>query len=262
MRNLATALSLLLVLGACGGGGGSTPPPSEPDGPDPQLVATILGSCGADDVGQALSLQDLLLDLFGGGTTTPDFAVTGTSILNASFSWSLDLDNDQQSDFIGTTQFKDANGTPTIPISSVQDLLAALGGDLSALAQLLQQAPAGTQITTTYGGSPAQLPSTSISGDVTIVLGEGGTLSSSSGSYGSQTGTACTAAINWTDLDVSTVATGGRPTGVMDVAATSPANSLDGTLTLDGDDTAVLEVSVDEAEPVSYTLDLTTGQIS
>lgn len=261
MRNLTTALSLLFLMGACGGGG-SAPVPSEPAGPDPQLVATILGSCGADDVGQALNLQELLLDLFGAGASAPDFAVTSTSILNASFSWSLDLDNDQQSDFIGTTQFKDANGTPTIPISSVSDLLAALGGDLTALAQLLQQAPAGTQITTTFGGSPAQLPSTSISGDVTIVLGEGGTLSSSSGSYGSQTGTACTAAIDWADLDVSTVATGGRPTGVVDIAATSPTNSLDGTLTLDGDDTAVLDVSVDGAAPVTYTLDLATGQVS
>lgn len=261
MRLLASALSLFLVLGACGGGGGATAP-AEPAGPDPQLVTTILGSCGADDVGQALDLQALLLDLFGGGAAAPDFAITGTSILNASFSWSLDLDDDQQSDFIGTTQFKDAGGNPTIPISSVQDLLDALAGDLTALGQLLQQAPAGTQIVTTYGGSPAQLPSTSITGGVTVVLGAAGTISTSSGSYASQTGTACTAALEWTDLDVSTVSTGGRPTGVVDVAASSPANSLDGTLTLDGDDTTVLDISVDGAAPVTYTLDLATGQVS
>ncbi|MDJ0522174.1 MAG: hypothetical protein QNJ90_08890 [Planctomycetota bacterium] len=268
MRSTLFVLALLSVLAACGGGGGggdadTTPaPPLSPDEQSAQIVQELLGSCGVDDVGNVLDYEQLLRDLLGPDAPAPDFEITGVNIIQASFAWSLDLDADQNADLIGTTQFQDASGSPTIPVTNVQDLLNALAGDLDAIGAVLAGAPAGTQIVTTYGGSPALLPATTIQGTLTVVLGEGGTIQSSSGTYGSETGGLCTSNIEWTDLDVSTVGAGGRPSGVLDVTATSPDNSLDGTLTLDGTNTGVLVVALDGAAPVTYTIDLTTGAIT
>ncbi len=263
MRPLATVVSLLLLLAACGGGGGdaTTQTPDDTPADNAQTIESILGSCGSDDVGQALGIQDVLLDLFGGGTQ-PDITITGFNLVQAQFSWSLDQNADQQADLIGSTQFRDANGNPTLPVANPQDLADALAGDLTALAALIQEMPQGTQIATTYNGTPAGLTDTSISGNVTVHLGAAGTLSTTSGSYTSQTGVLCASQIDWESLDVSGVATGGQPVGVLDIAGSSPEGALDGTLTLDGTNTGLLEVSVDSAPAASYTLDLTTGDIT
>ena len=268
MKITALTLLLLLLISACGGGGGGSIAPLEAPNAvlptaDRLVIEALLSSCGSNDVDEALGIQGLLLALLGDGTTTPTLSITGINLLQASFSWAIDTDEDEQSDLTGTTQFKDANGSPTIPLANPLQLVNALSGDLSALGVLIQQMPAGTQILTTYSGSPSQLPVTAISGDLTLMLGVGGTLSRSSGSYLSETGTLCSTRLTWTDLDLSDVtAAGDIPTGTMGLSTTGPTDSLTGTLTLDGDNTATLEVSHNGGPVKTYSMDLTTGKLS
>jgi len=254
-------LALLLLAAACGGGGGSgpatglTPPPQTTES---ALVQQLLEACGVDGTGQFQGVLDLFTGLFGTGSPAPAFRVTQINLLSsASFSWALDSNNDTIDDLTGTSQLQDANGTPSLSGLDLTQLANILGGDVSAVATLFQSLPAGTRIHNTFSGTPPLTPATDISGTVDLVLGTGGAFETSSGNFLSETGTSCSTQLTWTDLDISSLnGAGGVPSGTLTLHVETASDMLDGTIVLDGTNSAALSATRKGAPTQTYTLDL------
>ena len=274
MKKLAFVL-VLLVGTACGGGGGgtdptnssqppTTPPPTPPT--ESEIIQQLLDGCGLQSTSEFQGLYDLIVGLLGQGAGTPPIVITGVNILDISFTWGLDLDSppDGVSDLTGTTAIRDAAGNPSLGGLSLAELQTLLTGGATALPGLIASLDEGTQVVTTFNGAPpSNTANLTVSGTVTVVMGQAGAFDTSSGSLTTTAGPDCASTLAWTDLDISTVTTPGTiPSGVFDIAVATSTDTVTGTVTLNGTNTASVVVSRNGGPQQSYSLDLTTGVLT
>ncbi len=275
MKKLA-CLSILLLATACGGGSGGDPGANTTPNPNPnpnpltesELVQQLLDGCGLSSIQDFQEFFDLLVGLFSPGAPAPAFNIPPSSIniLNTSFGWGLDVSSppDGSDDLTGTIALRDASNNPTLAGLSLTDFQALLAGDLNNLPTILAGVDAGTRFVIAFSGTPpSNAANTTISGNLTLVMGAAGALDSSSGSLTSTVGADCTSTVSWTDLDISGVTAAGQlPSGTMALVVTTAAATLNGTITLDGTNIATIDAARTGQPTQSYTLDLGTGTLT
>lgn len=274
MKKLAY-LSVLLLATACGGGGGGGDPaanttPNPNPNPNPlsesELVQQLLDGCGLSSTEDFQEFFDLLVGLFSPGAPAPALQITSINILSTSFGWGLDVSSpaDGVNDLTGTIAIRDASNNPTLGGLSLTEFQALLAGDLNNLPTILAGVDAGTRFVVTFSGAPpSNAANTTISGNVTIVMGTAGAFDTSSGSFTSTVGTDCTSTVSWTDLDISGVTSAGQlPTGTLALAVTAGLETVNGTVTLDGTNIATIDAARTGQPTQSYTLDLGTGTLT
>lgn len=273
MKKLA-CLVVLLIGTACGGGGGgggaigntapNPPPPTPPT--ESEIIQQLLDGCGLESTSEFQGLYDLIVGLLGPTGAAPALSITGVNILDVSFGWGVDLDTppDGVNDLTGTTALRDAANNPTLGGLSAADLLGLVSGGTAALPGLLANLDPGTRIVTTFNGAPpSNAANLTISGTLSVVMGAAGAFDTSSGAITTTAGPDCTSTLTWTDIDISGVTTPGTiPSGTFTLGVATATDTLDGTVTLDGTNTAAVVVSRNGGPQQSYSLDLATGALT
>ena len=247
MRYIFVSIVLTLVC-ACGGGGGGSAGPS----PLEQVAQQILETCGATTIDSYLELLAIFEGLLDPAETDPQtFMILVTIPADAGVDWELDLDADPGPDVLGRLQFVDAAGDPetTVDVDQLQT-------GFDDLDLLLPTVPDGTSMVfAMLRGAPPPFEG-SFTFDVT-----GSAVSQVAGDFLIQD-LLCEANLSFSGASLANVG-GAVPTLVITITLTAPEGDLAGTVTLDGTNIAVVEVSVDgSAQTFSFEINLTTGAVT
>lgn len=268
MKHLALALTFLVAT-ACGGGGGggSTAPETTPPVPltESAIVEQVLEACGLDETAQFQSLLSQLGAIVSGTSLPPTFTLTAFDLVQVTATVDIDVDNDMMPDFTGTIGLRDSGGTPSALGLTLPALVAAVnGGQLDALFNLLTTVPAGSQVVFGLTGSiVGDNETSSITSNITIVLGASGALGSTSGDFESTTGPDCATNFTWANLDLSAM-TGPlfRPSGLMNMTVQTSSDNVAGTITFNGTATAAVAVTRNGGDVQNYTFNVDSGTLT
>jgi hypothetical protein len=255
---------LALLVPACGGGGGgggdtglegSGGPPPPPPVPPEERARAILEGCVLEAV-EAFEGVAARFDgtLDGEQAPTPDFRVTGVDLLSASLTWTLDADADAQVDLQGTMRFTDAGGSPAFPFSPATVLLILAG--TADVPSLLATLPDGTGIAVEYETVGLSLP---VEGTLATSL-VGGMPTTVDGDAFFD-GAGCDTRISFEDVPAAALYAE-NPTATFDVLVTATEGTLQGTVTLNGDGTATIDVILDGTDHLVWSYDLATGTLT
>jgi hypothetical protein len=259
MRTGHLALALGLLLPACGGGGGGVGDALPAPDPNPSAVArtqALLEACVLEEVAAfEAAAADFDGALDGEWTTHPDFQVTGFDLVTATVEWTLDADADGDVDLEGTARFLDGGGSPTLPFSPAT-VLALLSGGAPDVAALLATVPDGTTVVVDYAtvGQPVGVTGTL---ETTFLDGQPSTVSGSA----DFDGTSCDTHVSFTDLAAAALFDP-APAGVFAVEVATTEGLVQGTLTLNGDGTATLDMALDGGDHAVWDYDLATGVLT
>ena len=251
MKATGIVLALALAL-ACGGGGSS--PADLTGSAAPQSVAqSILEDCALTTVFDYLDIVNAVGGLLDpAATSAPVFSLEGIDILKASIDWSLDLDNDGVADLTGTIRFTDAADNPTLPF----DLLQLLTSGFSDLPDLLGTVRDGTRMHLDYTGTGALSSSGGFVVDYT-----GGLPSDVSGNGAAQSGS-CSGSFSFDTTNLLDLR-GIYPRIDLDLTLQSSGGRIDGTMTLDGTNTARVVVRTNGGTQTStYLVNLDSGAVT
>jgi len=232
------------VAPASDSGGTGNPPPGGSTAADTAIQT--LSACAPESLAELLRVINIFQNLINPVGTPPALNIQAVDNTGKEITWDLDLDNDQQPDFIGSFGFVDKDGNPAnVDLSGI----AALG--LPALLGALSQMP-------DMGRFLMQLNRV---GGALITLGgldllyEGGLPTKVNGTVEVQS-TSCQSIYTLEDVALTgLISTSGIPTAVINAIINSAAQ-LQGTVTFNGTDTVRFDVRVNDTDDVSINYDI------
>ena len=267
---LILALLAVLPLGACGGGSGSGTTTVTTDVDTDQVAAArariqqLLEGCAASSTDELLALIQILSPFLTPDSTAvpPGLSITGFSLLNGTVDWAMDIENDGTDDATGTAGFRTPSDTPYVPLDFLT-LLPPLG-DVSNLPTVLAGLPDGTILRTTFN----LMRGVTANGSADVVFanpdGTSGAPSATSGNISIVAGD-CTTSFTWTDAPIPDLSspTFQYPTTDVGMSVQSPDDRVTGTLAFDGDETAILDATLQSTGTSErFILDLSQGTLT
>ncbi|MDF1700549.1 MAG: hypothetical protein P1V36_05260 [Planctomycetota bacterium] len=259
------AVALVLGLAGCGGGGGGPAPVSDP-GPTPppvvdptQLTSDLLSACGGQTtVEQIQAVIALFQSVTSGQAEGAGFTVLSGQIQNVPglvIPWELDADGQNGPEATGSFAFEDAGGTPSVPFTP-QQLMPLFTTGIAGLPVLLAAIPDGTQFIMVIEDMPG---TPNVSGSTRATF-QSAQPTLSSGNILVSEGD-CAAQTTWSNVPMNSL-TGMFPNAVFNTRVTQVSDELVGTITTDGTNTAVADVSLNSAANTQWEINLTTGQVT
>jgi hypothetical protein len=248
------AILLVPLLSACGGGGGGGGPP-----PAQLTTQQMLEQCLAADLADLSTLIATVQGILDAGGTgpQPQFDLV-SAVLTGVLPWTVDVDGDLADDLSGTIFLTDAGGAVTLPPS----LVALLGGggslDLDAVLALL---PDGTRLNLTFVfDGLALVDGASGDGDLSAEV-TGGAVTSVSGG-GTFTSAECGFDFDFDGLGPEILEGGGFGSGSVGFDLGVGADSVGGSIVLDGTNVATVTATRPGSAPETFLVDLATGAVT
>jgi hypothetical protein len=250
-KQTAVLAALILVIGCGGSSGGTNAPPRDPV--LAQLAQDLLEGCGAGALENLLEILDHLGSLVESQGPIPEFTVTGVDIDTATILWMLDIDNDQQPDIEGSMGFVDSAGVATVPPID----LTSLQGGFDGLAALLTGLPDGTGLVIELHAQPPLSP---IEGSITIRF-DNGLADTADGNLSVTDDQGCVLILEIQSVDALSML-GDFPVGTIQLTLSGALAALDGTITFNGTNTALVDVSVNDEGSYRFEINLLTGTVT